>query len=152
MSCVEETFIDAIELATDSMASQKSPLNGIVDISLSRMLESVQSDSCLETRLSNLADLTMLTNSVFRMMMNQKQFIAPVTWFVVNTAHDHIQVANVQVRLQKPFRAPHEDQDLEPVEIMSPAERSPSASSSGERKKLRRKRICGRSSKSKSKK
>lgn len=62
---VEENFVDIDRLENVTMASQKkSTLQGLFDLSISRMFESGQLDSCSETRLSSIAYLTLFTDYV----------------------------------------------------------------------------------------
>lgn len=141
-----------IQLATDAVALQKtSPLNGLIDISIPRMIESGYLDSCLETQLSSLADSTMFMDSVITRIMNQRYFRASVARFFKNTVHDKVQVAAVQAPIQEAVRAALDVQKLEPVKIPSPPKRSslPSASKSDGNEKSRHKKRPRRSSRKK---
>lgn len=104
------------------VASQKkSALNGLVHISISRMVESVELHCCLETRLSSFVDSAMFMDPVIRVIITQKRFITPVKQIVKNTLRDQFQVAAVQDRFQEAIRAAHDVQKLEPTEILSPS-------------------------------
>lgn len=149
MTAVEESFTDAKKLAADPLASKKTlVLNGRIDVSRSCVIESGRLDSYLETRLRNLADSTIFTDSITCRIMMERSSITVVTHFVKNTGIHQVNVATVQPRFQEAVHAPCYDHKLESVEIISPAERTPTPLilSRDENKKSRRKRSSRRSS------
>lgn len=66
-TAVRETFMGAKQLTPDAKVSpKKSTLNGLIDVSITRMIESGHLDTYLGTQLSSLADLIMFTDSISR--------------------------------------------------------------------------------------
>lgn len=123
--------MDAIQLTTDSKAFQKkSTLDGLIEMSLSRMIESRHLDSNLRSRLSSLADSAKFMDTIICRILTRKRFKTSAARFVNKTAHDQVQVATEHARFQEAGRAPNDFEKLEPVEVLSPTERSPSPSDS----------------------
>lgn len=125
MTTVQEKFMDAIKLATSSVALQKkSTRSGLIDVSISRLIKVGHFDFYLETWLSSLADSTMFKNSTVSRIMNDKSFITLINQLVKNTVHVQVQVATVQAHFQNAVRAPHHVEKLELVKLPSLQERS----------------------------
>lgn len=77
--CLKNTFMNINNLVTDSEAYQKkSPINGLVDVSIPWMIESGQKHFYLDLRLGNLGYSTMFMDSAIRRFMTQLIFIPPV--------------------------------------------------------------------------
>lgn len=87
-TAVEKTFVDAFQLAAESVASQKkSTLNVLIDVPIFRFIESGQLDSYLKARLSTLVDSSLFMDSIIWRIMTQKSFITTVAQFVRSTVH-----------------------------------------------------------------
>lgn len=74
ITTVEEMSVYAIQLSTDVVASRESTtINGIVYISISRMIKSRHLDSNSRTQLSPLARSTMFMDLIVCPILNQKK-------------------------------------------------------------------------------
>lgn len=91
-TAVEEAFTDAIQVATDFVASQKKlALNRLSDVLVCRMIESGQVNSYLETLLSSLAEsTTFLDSTVCRDHNSKSNSELHFSQLVENTLHNQV--------------------------------------------------------------
>lgn len=110
---IEKIYIGAIQLTTFSVASEnKLTRIKLIDVSISRMSESGQFDTDLETGVSSLVYSTMFEDTITRRTMNQKISIARLPKIVKNTVHGRVQTATVQAGFQGAVRALHDVKTL----------------------------------------
>lgn len=75
---VEQKLMKTMQLTTDSVTLQKKlAIGGLVDVSISGVIESGHLDYSLETKQSNLGDSAMFSDSIICRIINQRSFIAP---------------------------------------------------------------------------
>lgn len=99
----EEIFTNVIHMVTDSLASEKkSTLDGLIDVSISQIIESGQKNYYLDTWLSSHSDLTMFMSFAICRIMTEKSLITLVTQFIKNAAHEQVLVATVQPAFRTP--------------------------------------------------